>query len=109
MAQNYIQEGDVMPYVVPDATTIVRGAGVLVGDLLGVALGNGSAGDTIQLALEGVFEMPKAAGAISQGAKIYWNATDKNLTTTASGNKLAGYAFVGAASGDATVQLRLQL
>jgi predicted RecA/RadA family phage recombinase len=49
--------------------------------------------------------MPKATGAINQGALVYWDATAGNVTTTSSGNKRAGKAAAAAASADASVQV----
>ena len=60
-------------------------------------------------AISGVFSVPKASGAITQGALLYWDDTAENLTTTASGNTLVGVAAAAAASGDATVPLLLNV
>ena len=87
--------------------TITSGDGVLVGNVFGVALGSGVSGDKIVLATEGVFILPKATGAISQGAKLYWDGTSKVLTTTASGNTLVALAWKAAISGAATVEAAL--
>lgn len=105
MAQNFIQDGDVMPVIL--SGTVASGDGVLVGDTVGVALNSGVSGDTIQVAICGVYELPKASGAVSQGTKLYWDSSVKNVTTTASSNKQIGIAFSSAASGDATVQVKL--
>lgn len=107
MAQNYIQDGDHMPYVVPAATTITSGQLVTIGELVGIALGSGVTGDTVQICLEGVFSVAKASGAVTQGAKLYHDPATGNVTTTAGSLKLAGYAFAPAASGDATVLVNL--
>lgn len=105
MAQNLIQDGDVMPVVL--SGTVASGDGILVGDTVGVALNSGVSGDTIQVAICGVYELPKASGAVSQGVKLYWDSSAKNVTTTVSSNKQIGIAFSGAASGDTTVQVKL--
>ena len=44
-----------------------------------------------------------------QGAKLYWDNTNKVLTTTASGNTIVGVAAAAAASGDATVAILLNV
>lgn len=64
-------------------------------------------GDIAVVALEGVYTLPKATGAIGIGAKVYYDATNKNLTTTASGNTFTGYAYAAALSGDATLPVLL--
>ena len=105
MAQNHIQEGDVIE--VTAAATITSGQMVKTGVLVGVALGDAESGEQVRVALEGVFELPKATGAISAGAAVYHVAADNNLSTTASGNTFTGHAVATAASGDATVKVRL--
>ena len=62
------------------------------------------------LAVEGVFDVPKASGAgtaIAAGASVYWNAAAKQATTTASGNKLMGKTVRAAVDADTTVRVRL--
>lgn len=51
-----------------------------------------AAGETGHLHVVGVFEMEKATGDVTMGAALYYSATDKKITTTASGNVPAGYA-----------------
>lgn len=111
MAQNYIEPGDVFEYTVPASTTIASGDGVIIGDTFGVALGKGVTGDVIAVSVCGVYTLPKATGAISVGAKVYWDASAKKITATdASGaNKLAGYAFASELSAATTVRVKLFL
>lgn len=105
MAQNFICEGTVIPYIVAGAP-VVSGDLVLVGALVGVTLNSGAIGATVQVRVTGVFQVPKATGAITVGAKLYYDSTAKNLTTTVGSNTLAGYAYAPALSGDATVQVK---
>lgn len=55
----------------------------------------------------GVVRLPKATGAVTQFQKLYWDATNKVVTTTATGNRLIGGATLPHASGDATVEVCL--
>lgn len=103
--QNYIQEGDVIEVTV--AADIESGAGIKLGSLIGVTLGKALNGETARVKLNGVFELPKATGALTVGALVYWDDTAKNVTTTSSGNTLMGKAFAAAASGDTTGIVRL--
>ncbi|NDB19236.1 MAG: DUF2190 family protein, partial [Actinobacteria bacterium] len=48
-------------------------------------------------------------GAIGQGALVYWDATNSNVTTTSSGNKRAGKAAAAAASADTSVQVLINI
>lgn len=103
--KNQIQRGEVITIVA--AADIVSGDLVKVGDLIGVAGISALTGHECEVALKGVYEVPKAAGAISQGVKVYYDAAAKNITTTATSNTLAGYAFVAALNGDTVMQLLL--
>lgn len=113
---NSICEGDSLNYLNETGATILSGSPVLVGATLGVAFGDIADDAEGVLAIKGVYELPKATGAIGQGALVYWDA-DGNpvagasqtgaLTTTANGNTLAGRAYAAAGSSDATVLLKL--
>ncbi len=109
--QNLIQDGHTMTYTVPvDASAPVKsGDLVVVGAVVGVAVTDGLPGETIALAVEGVYELPKGSGALAQGAKAYANVTDGVLTIvgTASGNTLAGYVWADAVAADTVVNVRI--
>lgn len=104
--RNYVQSGNIVTLAAP-AGGVKSGGGVLVGALFGVAAYDADEGVEVETQLVGVFDMPKATGAVAAGAKLYWDSTAKNLTTTASGNKLVGAALLAAGSGEATVRVRL--
>ncbi len=103
--KNYIQPGNVLPLTMPAA--VKSGDGVLVGTLFGVAAIDGASGAVVDCALTGVYELPKATGAITQGQAIYWDNTAKKVTGTASSNRLIGAAIEAAVSGAATLRVRL--
>ena len=106
--KNFVQNGEVLTYMVPSSTTIASGDAVLVGDMLGVAQTGGTTGDKITLALEGVFTLPKTANqAYAQGVTLYWDNSAKKITSTASGNKQVGWAWDAAANSDATCTVKL--
>ncbi len=108
MAQNHIQPGETMPYTNSTGSDIASGSPVLVGARLGVALGDIADGASGQLAMCEVWEIAKeAALVVAQGAALYWDDVNGVLTTTATDNTLAGYAFAAAVGADATVLLKL--
>lgn len=77
--------------------------GVLVGSLFGVAVSSAASGEQVEIARVGQFLLAKESGqAWTQGAKIYWDNTNKRCTTTATGNTLVGVAAAAAASADTT-------
>lgn len=104
--KNYIQKGDSIEFVATAA--IASGAIVEVGALAGISAGKYEAGETVVVNLCGVYEVPKVAGAVTLGAKLYSNAAGA-ATTTVGTNVFLGYAFSAQASGDATVKVRLIL
>lgn len=103
--KNYITSGETITVTL--AATIASGAGLLTGALFGVAKCAGVSGDQVAIALEGVFELPKATGAVALGAKVYWDDTNKNITTTSSGNTLVGYCWEAVISGATLIKVKL--
>ncbi len=108
MARNFIQDGRVLTMAAAGATA--SGIPVILGGLAGVALNRTlGAGETLDVALEGVFELPKvSANAFALGASVYFDAGAGLVTTTASGNTLLGHAVAAAGAGTATVRVRLR-
>jgi predicted RecA/RadA family phage recombinase len=104
--KNFVQPGDVLTFHAPTGG-LSSGDGVLVGGLFGVAAYDAAEGAEVEVQLKGVFRLPKATGAVAEGQALYWDATAKVLTTTASGNTLAAHAAEAAASGAADIAARL--
>ena len=91
-----------MPY---DRTS---GQGVLVGALFGVVAVDVLSGASAEVAVNGVFDITKEAPlVIAVGARVFWDNTNKRVTTTATGNVAIGHAVVAAASADTTARVRL--
>ncbi len=105
--KNFVQTGDVIPLTAPYALASA-GLGFLVGSLFAVSLSSAANGAAVEGAVNGVFDLAKATGAAwTVGARIYWDDTAKNCTTTASTNKLIGVAVAAAASGDTVGRVKL--
>jgi predicted RecA/RadA family phage recombinase len=105
MAKNFVQPGETLPLTAP--YDVVSGGGFLIGSLFAVALVTAASGSAVEGKTTGVFDLAKASGAVTAGQKIYWDNTAKNCTTTATSNTMIGVATQAAASGDATVRVRL--
>ena len=105
MARNQVQTGDMLTFAPVPAGGVVSGEGLLIGAAFGVCQYDADEGGEVEAAVEGVHALPKGAGAIAMGAKVYWTGTA--LTTVASGNTLVGYAARAAAAGDPTVDVKL--
>lgn len=96
--KNFIQPGDVISVTAP--ANVASGAGVLVGSLFGVAVNTALSAAAVEVATRGVFDLVKAGSqAWTVGARVYWDDTAKNCTTTASTNKLIGVAAAATGAG----------
>ncbi|GHT47873.1 hypothetical protein AGMMS49965_26060 [Bacteroidia bacterium] len=106
--KNLVEDGKTIKYTVAGAD-VKSGDPVVIGSLVGVAVTDGAVGDTIAVALEGVYSLPKDSAAITKGAKAYVKVTEgvAAVTATATGATLAGYAFEAAAAGDSFVFVKL--
>ena len=77
---------------------------------IGVAGNDIPAGETGAVHVVGVFEIPKATGAVTVGQALYWDKAAENITTAAGSspaNTPAGWAVAAAGSSDATVLVKL--
>jgi len=104
---SYVQHGHTIDYT--PSSAVAAGDVVVLNDLVTVAPRPIAANKLGAVCVEGVFELPKASGAIGQGAIVYWDSTNSNITTTSTSNKRAGKAAVAAASGDTTVKVLLNI
>jgi predicted RecA/RadA family phage recombinase len=85
MAKNLVQSGDVVTLTAPG--TLVSGAGVLVAFVFGVVQIDVLVNDDMPIAVRGVWRLPKlSTDSPAEGAKLYWDDTNKRLTTTLTNN-----------------------
>jgi predicted RecA/RadA family phage recombinase len=99
-------DGHTIPFTAP--YDVPAGGGALVGSMFVVAIAAVLSGGSGQGRTVGVIDMAKATGqAWTQGVKLYWDNTAKNLTTTAGGNTLVGVAAQAQASGDTVGRIKL--
>ena len=99
--RNYVQPGDSLALAVPCAGGVTSGQGAL----FGVAAIDGVQNAVIECQTKGVFDITKEpALAITAGARLFWDNTNRRLTTTATGNFQVDVATVAALVGDATVR-----
>ena len=108
MGARYIQEGKNVDYTPSSAVT--AGDVIVQGSLVGVAKLDIAANRQGALAVEGVFDFPKATGAgsgIAVGITVYWDATAHQATATATNNTLLGKTVKAAADADASVRVRM--
>ncbi len=106
--RNFIQPGDSLAVAVPYSGGVTSGQGLLVGALFGVAAIDGAQNAVIEAATQGVFDLTKEpALAITAGARVFWDNTNRRVTTTATGNFSIGIATVAALAADTTVRVWL--
>lgn len=111
MSNTYKQPGNVIDYVA--GTDISSGDLVKIGERVGVAAVDIASGDTGSVCVDGVHEVAKlSTDVVTQGALLYLDATELELTLTTDGpgsdvNILAGYAFAAAGNGETTVLVKL--
>lgn len=106
--KNYVQPGNTI--TVPAPANVLAGAGVLVGNIFGIAAYDALSGDDVEIAMTGVFDLPKvSAQEWTVGATIYWDNSEKVCTTTASSNKAIGLAILAAANPSAIGRVRLNI
>lgn len=102
----FIQEGHII--TVTAAANITSGDGVLVGIIFGVATTDAVAGEEVEIATVGVYELPKLSTAvIAQGDRVAWDDTAKQIKLPAAGLYPVGVATETAGNGAATVKVRL--
>lgn len=87
------------------SAAVAAGDVVVTGDVVRIAHSPIAANDLGALAAGGgVYRVPKDdSTAISDGRKVYWDASNKEATETAIGNKPLGFVVGDAASADTTV------
>lgn len=107
MAKNFKQAGGTL--MLAPAANVASGVGHLFGAaLFGVALADVVSGVPGPFATEGVWELPKTSAlAIGVGDRVYWDATDKVVNKTTSGQECIGVAVSGVANPSATVLVKL--
>jgi predicted RecA/RadA family phage recombinase len=106
MTSKFVQPGDVLDYT--PGSAVANGKMVVAGARVGIALAAIAAGATGPLGVRGVFTYAKlSTDNMAQGALVYYDAANDRLTTTASGNTLAGYA--AAAAGATTTSVNVAL
>ena len=104
--KNFVQPGRTVTVAAP--YDVASGAGCLVGSLFGVATMDAVSGASVDITTCGVYTLAKtSAQAWTVGAKVYWDDTNKVVTTTATSNTLIGCALEAAANPSATGTVRL--
>lgn len=87
---------------------LTAGQGFASGDVFGVIKASVAMGETATVIVLGTFTLPKnPPDNVAQFARLYWDAGNSRLTTTAGGNRSAGVATAAAGVGVTSVSVRL--
>lgn len=106
MATNFIQEGKRLDYVA--SADIESGDVVVLGTRCAIATVDIDNGDTGTVALEGVWEVAcKSSDVIAKYDALYWDATEEELTKTATANTYFGMAVSAAGNTVVTVNAKI--
>ncbi len=106
----FVHDGKQIDYT-PSAD-VAAGAVVVLNDLIGITKQPIAANQLGALAVDGVFDVPKASGvgtAIAAGKTVYWDVADQEAKedSESGANKLLGKTVLAAADGDELVRVRL--
>lgn len=105
MLARYVQKGDAIDY--RPAEVIAAGDVVVIADLVGIARLDIEPGTLGSLAVVGVFDVVKAAGAVPSGSTVYWDAGAKQATLVSGSNHYLGKAIAASEANDETVRVLL--
>lgn len=105
--KNYIQEGNIVTIIAP-VGGVVSGQGLLIGNLFGVITKDAAEGESVEMAVEGVFNLPKASAAVlGQCARVSWDADNSLVVAPASGMPPIGTILIAAGNAITTARVRL--
>lgn len=100
------QTGNVITVAAPYA--VASGDGAKVGSFFGIATSAAAISASLELALTGTYAITcLAADSGAVGTKMYWDDTNKRLTTTASTHMFVGSLTVSKVASETTATIRL--
>ena len=102
MVRNFVQPGETVTLAAPYA--VAAGGGIKVGSIFAIALAAAATGAVVEARRVGIWDVAKATGEAwtAWTTKLYWDDTNKRLTSTAGTNLLVGVAAQNHAAGDTT-------
>lgn len=105
--RNYVGSGDRVTLTAP-AGGVVTGVGYVIGTMFVVAADSEPVGQPFAGIRNGIVSLPKPAGVIAEGARLWWNNTTKQVATgSAVGLFPLGTAAAAAVSDANTVEVAL--
>lgn len=106
MAKNSISDGVFINIIALSALT--AGVPALIENMFVIPLTDIPVGSDGNVTATGVWELPKDAATTGNPlARVYWDNTNKVVTTTATGNRLIGCLTKEAVNGSTIAEVRL--
>ena len=104
--KNYVKGHGELTYKNTTGSAIVSGDVVPLTNRISIANGDIANDETGMVWTIGQFSLKKkTSDVIAQDAKVYWDTTNKEITTTVGSNKFAGLAATAQLSGDTKVTI----
>lgn len=109
MARNYVNPGEHITFTA--SADVASGAGVAIGVLLGVSLGDVASGEQGTAAITDAWTLPKLSTAvITEGAALIWDVSaGQFIVASAATGDLANCAVALEAAGNGTTTVRAKL
>lgn len=104
--KNFVQTGNVISVTAPAAVS--SGGGVQIGALFGVASTDAALGALVEIAVAGVYDLPKEAttDTFAVGDEVEWNAVAGRVAALDAGTRI-GVVIAAAGATAATARVRL--
>jgi predicted RecA/RadA family phage recombinase len=104
--RNFVQPGNAV--TVPSPAAVASGEGVQIGALFGVASADAASGADVELAVAGVYDLPKEAttDTYAVGAAVEWNAAQARVAPLSTGARI-GVVIAAAGATAPTARVRL--
>jgi predicted RecA/RadA family phage recombinase len=110
MATNFINDGDLIGVVAPSGGVVSGGLAVIGTNMFGIAQANAASGANVVIKVGGTHVLRALNGAstsAAQGANAHWDATNANVTISATSNLKIGVFESAKANADTTARVRL--
>jgi predicted RecA/RadA family phage recombinase len=107
MAANMFGDGEVFDLPCPYVGGVTSGQGMLVGArLFGVAMANAAQNQLVATRFHGIYDLAKEPSlVVAQGARLWWDNTNRRLTATATSNMAVAIAVAASGATETTVRV----
>lgn len=105
--RTFVQPGKSITVTVPSGG-VTSGVGVLIGTLFGISEVTAAVGERANILTEGEVEIAKTSAlAVTEGAALFWDNTNKVVNLTSAAQKLVGIATKAASNPSSTITMKI--